>query len=455
MYKLECEDKYSEPETEEHINGKKDLYEWIKKQNGVTNAVLEGWIPETKQRPDIMFNYDNKKYVIEYQCSPISTEYIERHNLYQASGIIDIWILGTDKYLEKSEIGKKFRLKEIEKHTNMYYDIYGKSIINTSNAFKLENININTMVNFFTDNNFEYFNDDKRKAMYNFIVKNNFVVCLSRYMGICPISLLTFDNKILIDKHKIENARNYYFEYQEKKETVKRNFDKLFSFRNSIFEFFRKKYEIDFLPMPTQSEKIGFKYDGNYFGFNDIDKFPIVNFCKIEYNSDTITYREIITIDITDRDSFNQITSLISEMDVIKNAIKRNEIEKEYEKNREREFKFLKNKLLRFTDKPIYLLFKEDDKIIPKNIKFKFFNGISDDMLEQMKCLYNDLKFLKRKKASKYVFMIPRKRWRTSSTGRSQYKVKNHSYEVISDFEEMGFNVLTYNDLILEEKCYD
>ena len=47
------------------------------------------------------------------------------------------------------------------------------------------------------------------------------------------------------------------------------------------------------------------------------------------------------------------------------------------------------------------------------------------------------------------------KKWRTFSTGCSQYKVKNYSDKVISDFEEMGFNVLTYNDLILEEKCYD
>ena len=100
MDKAECEDKYSESETEEHINGKKDLYEWIKKQTGVTNAVLEGWIPETKQRPDIMFNYNNQKYVIEYQCSPIATEYIERHELYKAVGITDIWICGTEKYLQ-------------------------------------------------------------------------------------------------------------------------------------------------------------------------------------------------------------------------------------------------------------------------------------------------------------------------------------------------------------------
>ena len=107
MDKTECEDKYSESETEEHLNGKRDLFEWIKKQNGVTNAVLEGWIPETKQRPDIMFEYGDKKYVIEYQCSPIATEYVERHDLYKASGITDIWICGVEKYL-KNNMRKKF-----------------------------------------------------------------------------------------------------------------------------------------------------------------------------------------------------------------------------------------------------------------------------------------------------------------------------------------------------------
>lgn len=117
MDKAECEDRYSESETEEHINGKRDLYEWIKKQNGVTNAVLEGWISETKQRPDIMFDYRNKKYVIEYQCSPIASEYIERHELYQAVGITDIWIAGAKKYFKPNA-----RHKFIEGHVVGYYN---------------------------------------------------------------------------------------------------------------------------------------------------------------------------------------------------------------------------------------------------------------------------------------------------------------------------------------------
>lgn len=117
MDKNECKDKYSEPETEEHLNGKRDLFEWIKKQNGVSNAALEGWIPETKQRPDIMFEYESKKYVIEYQCSPIATEYVERHDLYKASGIIDIWIAGYEKYFKSNS-----RHKYIEDYIEGYYN---------------------------------------------------------------------------------------------------------------------------------------------------------------------------------------------------------------------------------------------------------------------------------------------------------------------------------------------
>lgn len=117
MEKTECEDKYSESETQEHLNGKRDLYEWIKQQPGVYDAILEGWIPETKQRPDIMFKYKDKQYVIEYQCSPIASEYIERHELYNAIEITDIWICGTDKYLQKN-----MRDKYLESVSCGYYN---------------------------------------------------------------------------------------------------------------------------------------------------------------------------------------------------------------------------------------------------------------------------------------------------------------------------------------------
>lgn len=120
--KCEC-DQFSEPETEEHSTGKRNLYEWIRKQDGVTDAILEGWLPETRQRPDIMFKWDGTQYAIEYQCSPISTEYLNRHSLYKNGNIKCIWILGTQKYLDyASPEKKKNRDKEIEYDNDIYYD---------------------------------------------------------------------------------------------------------------------------------------------------------------------------------------------------------------------------------------------------------------------------------------------------------------------------------------------
>lgn len=95
----ECEGtKYCEPMTNEHITGIKNIYDRLKEIKGVSNLEVEKYIKNTRQRPDIYFEYEGNKYCIEYQCSPISTEYNKRHELYQLEGIKDIWILGTEKY---------------------------------------------------------------------------------------------------------------------------------------------------------------------------------------------------------------------------------------------------------------------------------------------------------------------------------------------------------------------
>lgn len=123
-YKNSCSDPYHEQETAEHEQGKLDLYTWLHSISGVNNLILEGWIQETKQRPDIMFTWNNQMHVIEYQCSPIASEYFVRHNLYQAAGIRDIWICGAQNYLEiynKSQSGYK-RLNVLETITQKYYD---------------------------------------------------------------------------------------------------------------------------------------------------------------------------------------------------------------------------------------------------------------------------------------------------------------------------------------------
>ena len=183
--KEQCEDRYSEPETEEHIQGKRDLYEWIKQQPDVTDVVLEGWIPGTKQRPDIMFKYSGKQCVIEYQCSPISTEYYERHELYQAAGIIDIWVLGTDKYLQDN-----MREKTIEKDNIYYYNPFSKKIIINSD---------NEM--------FNSFNLIYSKNLFGFT--RNYYKYGSRFLGYaCDLSNYTFNDSVIANKDllKLEDS---------------------------------------------------------------------------------------------------------------------------------------------------------------------------------------------------------------------------------------------------------
>lgn len=95
-----CHDKYSEGITEEHISGIKILYDWLKQNKHIKELQVEKWIEETRQRPDIYFKYKGQEYVIEFQCSPISTKFNERRELYKLNNIKDIWILGTNKYFD-------------------------------------------------------------------------------------------------------------------------------------------------------------------------------------------------------------------------------------------------------------------------------------------------------------------------------------------------------------------
>ena len=115
---LDCDEIYKEPETDEHIKGKTALYKWllsISDECNLENIHLEYYIKETRQKPDIYFEQNGERYAIEYQCTPIATEFLKRRELYRLAGINDIWVLGYDKYtggkvIEK-HVGVKFNIK--------------------------------------------------------------------------------------------------------------------------------------------------------------------------------------------------------------------------------------------------------------------------------------------------------------------------------------------------------
>lgn len=87
-----CRDDY-ENETALHLQGKLELFKWLKNQK--VSAVMEYYDREIGQRPDILFFYRGRKYALEYQCSPIPESIFQkRTHSYLLHGYTPLWILG-------------------------------------------------------------------------------------------------------------------------------------------------------------------------------------------------------------------------------------------------------------------------------------------------------------------------------------------------------------------------
>lgn len=103
----ECTHSFSEGESEDHLNGKIQLYEFLKQQK--RKPQLEPFIPTIQQRPDILVPHSHSAVAIEYQCSPILTTIMDRRNEgYKRQNIEPLWILKTPSISEfpSREIGK-------------------------------------------------------------------------------------------------------------------------------------------------------------------------------------------------------------------------------------------------------------------------------------------------------------------------------------------------------------
>ena len=89
-------DFFHENEGPEHLENKKRLFYWVKKDAEVE---MEYPIPELKQIADIFIN---KQLALEVQCSPISCELLrERSNGYRSLGIQVLWLLGEKLWIKE------------------------------------------------------------------------------------------------------------------------------------------------------------------------------------------------------------------------------------------------------------------------------------------------------------------------------------------------------------------
>lgn len=94
---VECEYIGSEPETKNHIEGKAQLYGWLKQRFPTADVEYEVYIPKTGQIADVYLEHKDGMFAgmtwaFEFQHSKIpATDWDLRHNLYESVGIQDFW----------------------------------------------------------------------------------------------------------------------------------------------------------------------------------------------------------------------------------------------------------------------------------------------------------------------------------------------------------------------------
>lgn len=101
----------SEPESEYHLLAKRSLYTWFHSHG--FQVELEGYLPEIKQRADLLIKSGKNQYAIEFQCSTISEAvFMKRTEAYQSMGITPIWILAA-KNIKRID-SQEFRLSPFQ-----------------------------------------------------------------------------------------------------------------------------------------------------------------------------------------------------------------------------------------------------------------------------------------------------------------------------------------------------
>lgn len=392
------------------------------------------------------FEINEKRFVIEFQCSPIATEYIERHRLYELAGVNDIWILGTEKYIEKSEIGNKFKEKTIEKYVNYYFDVeYKIFIMNNINHFNINEFKITSV--------YGYYEQNKRELMSTDLLL--YVKNIQKYMiNFCHIEFN--DGKFLFDLEAINNIKIHskiLIEEESRQQEIKRIMQEhehnCNLFITHIFEYFKQNFNIDF---DWMSRKCGFKYSKHYYQLVNIDNnYPNVDFCEIIYINNKPVHSLVFNVDIEKESDRNKIIDFLSMelKDIIKSNMEFNDFEMKSEKEKKDELIKLKQELLQFNDKPLYLLFLEDNCKINKNIRFKIIHNYPNNIIDIAKTILENLKFINSKNAKEYVLMIPKKRIKESSSiYYPYYTVRNYKSTVKDEFNELGISFLEYKDLL-------
>lgn len=94
----------TEGESVRHTLGKRALAQWLRAQFPQAVVTLEERLPGPNRIADVFMRHpDGRRQAVEFQCAPLELdEWQMRHAAYRAAGIIDTWIIGSNR-LEKQE----------------------------------------------------------------------------------------------------------------------------------------------------------------------------------------------------------------------------------------------------------------------------------------------------------------------------------------------------------------
>ena len=94
----------TEGESVRHMRGKVVLAQWLREQFPSAQVMLEERLSEPNRIADIFVVHSNGAHqAIEFQCAPLDIEeWRHRHEAYRRAGILDTWIIGTNRR-EKQE----------------------------------------------------------------------------------------------------------------------------------------------------------------------------------------------------------------------------------------------------------------------------------------------------------------------------------------------------------------
>lgn len=112
----DCDSYFSEGESAAHLMGKQQLLSLFTKLS--LQPILEPYVPQIQQRPDLLLTKGGEKFAIEFQCSKIPAQLVQtRTNGYRLVNIHPIWVIQTPNDHFKTTGLKKISIN----HTNAQY----------------------------------------------------------------------------------------------------------------------------------------------------------------------------------------------------------------------------------------------------------------------------------------------------------------------------------------------